>query len=289
MLKKIPALLATFLLVGCVSQPKLTNQQIENFGEIFDLKTNQKISFAQLMDQLEKADYVLIGEQHDQGVHHQIEQYVIEQIDQRKGVDTVAFEMLAVDQQDGVNAVQQKLKSTAMTDEQIKETIGWRKWDWDLYRDLIVGELKSKHKVKATNLTADEINQIMQGAQPLKGYYSTFPAIKQKLAALVVQQHHLSCGADCETITKMVEVQQFRDRRMAEALYKSHSISILVAGNNHIDMAMGVPLHLWDYKLQPVVTHQQKKLRNFEVKTLMLKTDNEHIDNKNADYLWLTH
>lgn len=126
----------------------------------------------------------------------------------------------------------------------------------------------------------------MFGAVPLKGFYSTELAIKEKIGELIMNQHDLSCAEDCRKIIKMVEVQQFRDHRMAEKLKKSAPISILVAGNNHVRKDIGVPIHLMDYYLEP----EGKQTPNSHSVSLMMKSDNnEPVTIHQADFLWITH
>lgn len=52
-----------------------------------------------------------------------------------------------------------------------------------------------------------------------------------------------------EILNKMVQIQQFKDRRMAEKSYlKSKHQAVLIAGRNPVDKDFGVPLHIDDYR-----------------------------------------
>ncbi|WP_304342597.1 ChaN family lipoprotein, partial [Campylobacter ureolyticus] len=79
-----------------------------------------------------------------------------------------------------------------------------------------------------------------------------------------------------ETISKMVEIQQFKDRRMADKLVHSSKLAILIAGRNHTDKTIGVPLHIIDFN----------KSKKFSSVGLGYECEEVEIESKNEqDYL----
>ncbi|WP_150539003.1 ChaN family lipoprotein [Actinobacillus vicugnae] len=277
MLKKFSLLLAmSIFLFGC-AQKAVSEAQLHSLGHIIDLKTKQTISLTELLTRLATYTYVLIGEEHDQFVHHQIESYLVQNLEQKRPLAAVVVEMLAVDQQAQVTQLQ--TTRTPLSAQQTAQQIDWRNWDWKLYQHFILSRLASRTPLVAANLTDAEIQTLYTGAKPLRGKISTAPQVQQQLTQLI-QQHH---PMQPELLAKALSVQQFRDRRMAEMLVKnaknSTAYTVLVAGNNHVRKDLGVPLHLQDFDPQ----NQAKTI------SIMLKSQRtEPVTLQQADYVWFT-
>lgn len=271
MLSRIFFLCLSLWLLGCStpSQP-FAVKDAEAVGQIIDLKTNQPISVTDLIAQLTAQDYILIGEEHDQRIHHQIELFLFNQLSQITKVNLLALEMLNVEQQLFIDEIQAN-QHLSLSDYELQKAIQWKNWDWSMYGDLIVAGLGSQAHLIATNLTDIEVSTLLKGAEPLKGTISVSDRVKQSIANLLTSHHNPY------PIENMVAVQQFRDRRMAEKLVKNAaSMGVLIAGNHHVNKEIGVPLHISEYDKTKKVT------------VLMLKTEREGVTSSQADYLWLT-
>ena len=110
---------------------------------------------------------------------------------------------------------------------------------------------------------------------PLNGSYSTAKKVKDSLFDIIKISHGFS-DDDNETVSKMVEIQQFKDRRMADKLVHSSNLAILIAGRNHTDKTIGVPLHILDFN------------KNKKMISVGLGYWQEEVDDKNQkeqDYL----
>ena len=275
-------LLAVCFLVGCqgmaqVISPASQNISLHTTGRIIDTRTQRQISVTELLNALGQYQYILLGEEHDNALHHQIETALIKQLEQQRPLSAVVIEMMDVGQQALISQTQKELHTCCQySPSQIRQKLHWAKWDWSQYQDFIVSRMNSNTPLLGANLTEPEIQTLMQGAQPLQGNLSIRPSVQQKIAQLV-QSHHT---IDANLLAKRVQIQQFRDRRMAETLQKQTALSVLVAGNHHVQKDIGVPLHLADYAQQ-----QQKPLPNV---TIMLKSAVENTNVSQADYVWIT-
>lgn len=49
-------------------------------------------------------------------------------------------------------------------------------------------------------------------------------------------------------VDKLVEIQQFKDRRMADVLVHHPNKVLLLAGSYHTSKKIGIPLHIQDFK-----------------------------------------
>ncbi|EFX92662.1 hypothetical protein HMPREF0027_0272 [Actinobacillus ureae ATCC 25976] len=279
MLKKFSLLLiSSIFLFGCAHKP-LSEQQLHSLGNIVDLSTQQHLTLSELLQRLPAYTYVLLGEEHDQPVHHQIEAYLMQKLEQKRPLAAVVLEMLSVDQQVQINQLQQQ--QTALFAEEIPAQIGWKHWDWHQYQDLIVSRLSSATPLIAANLTEAEIKTLYAGAQPLRGSISVTPQVRTQLAQLIQAHHPLPPNI----LEKAVTVQQFRDRRMAEMLVKntpnSTAYALLAAGNNHVRKDLGVPLHLQDFD-------HKNKAKTISIMLKSQRSEAAAITLQQADYVWLT-
>lgn len=91
----------------------------------------------------------------------------------------------------------------------------------------------SKSKILGANLSRSEITSIYNGAQPLKGYVSTTNEVKKQLFDIISLSHKLNPEENKELLDKLVEIQQFKDRRMADVLVHHVNKVLLLAGSYH--------------------------------------------------------
>lgn len=241
---------------------------------IFHPQTNRYLTLSEFVQEVQNTPMILLGEKHDNSIHHQAEIALFQQLYQTGKLRSVALEMLPTSQQVDINQALERLRQTPnVSNSTVKQILPWtEKWDWSQYGDLITALSNSKVQVLGGNLDRCEIDTLFRGAYPLNGNRSTQPAIKQRIAKTIAQNHQID--PNDQTIQTMVTIQQFKDRRMAEALIKGNKSTLLIAGNFHVNKAVGVPVHLADLgKNQFVVISLVKQL--------------DDINLKESDYIWL--
>ncbi|HEX2009525.1 MAG TPA: ChaN family lipoprotein, partial [Roseateles sp.] len=69
MRKRLPSLFALLALAGCAQLP--AGQGLLAGERIIEVASGRELSRAELLQQLRDSDYVLLGEQHDNALHHQ--------------------------------------------------------------------------------------------------------------------------------------------------------------------------------------------------------------------------
>lgn len=259
------------LLISLVACSSL-NLQTEQLGYAIDLRSGEKLTATELAHRLATQKRVLLGELHDSPRHHQAQHWLLKQFISKRPQGSLALEMLAVNQQPLIDRIYAK---SAVKKSEIYDLLQWKKsWNWDFYGDIVYHAFNTPYSLVATNLTNDEVQTILRGAVPLKGYVSTTPEVKKQIADLIANHHCADC-IDVKYLQAMVEVQQFRDRRMAEKILQASTPALLIAGNHHVNRAFGVPLHLFDLSQQ-------------ETATVVIVTDSvADFTQRNADYLWI--
>ena len=91
-------------------------------GQIWDSKLNEFIEPEALLKKLERANYLLLGEKHDNPDHHLLQLFMLDYFLRQDLVSSVAFEMMNSDQALLLKQLQaQKIASP----EELKEYLQW--------------------------------------------------------------------------------------------------------------------------------------------------------------------
>lgn len=275
-MKKIGLLAAAFLLSACgIGQHAQTINAVPQ-DNIVDLHTGQKLTPQQLLAKLSNQPRVIVGEKHDNLQHHQIEQWLVEQLPRQRTQGSVLMEMITPNQQEKVNAVKDRLKQgETLTGQQITEQTAWQKgWKWDLYSGVATAALQGPYPLLSANLDRSEIKKFYEHPLPVTGALSTQPSVRAAITKTIEESH----GGKLEPkqAEAMLAIQQQRDRRMAESLLAAPTPALLIVGGYHANRALGVPLHIED--IAPMT----------ELTVVMLAEEGVKVDKSNADFVWYT-
>lgn len=217
------------------------DKDLQKDFKIIDNKSKKELNFEEFLAEIAKFDLILLGESHDKLSHHLAQREIIARLGEM-GDLAVVFEQLSSDKQEKITAAQ---KNAANIDKsEIKKALGWEKgWDYDGYEQILESIFYTKTRIIAGNLSRAEINQIYAGAEKIRGEISTKPAVRERLKKIIIAQHKMPE----DRLEKMVEIQQFKDRRMADKLVHLPHRAVLVAGSFHTDKSVGVRLHILDF------------------------------------------
>jgi uncharacterized iron-regulated protein len=260
-------LLGLFLLSACqhVSAPPPIT------GEIRDLRTGQSLTASELVTRLARPSRVIVGEQHDNRDHHQLQLWLLRALGQRRPQGSLLLEMLTPDQQMRVDDVRHA--STPPID--LPGALAWQQgWDWDLYGPIVRFALGQPYPLLSANLSNNEVRAFYAQPPALSGSRSNAASVKDALLEQISGSH---CGLLPKSqMPAMLAVQQQRDRRMAERLRAAPEPSLLFAGAYHARKDVGVPLHILDLGEPEAPT------------VLMLAQQGSEVTRAMADYVWYT-
>ena len=260
-------MLALLLLSACqhVSTPPPV------VGEIRDLRSGQTLTAEELIERLEKSSRLIVGEQHDNRDHHELQLWLLQSLGQRRPQGSLLLEMLTPDQQPRVDDVRHS--STPPAD--LPGALAWQSgWDWNLYGPIVRFALSQPYPLLAANLDTLEVRAVYANPPTLSGSRSNAASVKDELLKQVSDSH---CGLlPTSQMPAMLAVQQQRDRRMAERLLAAPTPSLLFAGAYHARKDVGVPIHVLDLgePQAPAV--------------LMLAEQGSEVTPAMADYVWYT-
>ncbi len=210
---------------------------------------------AQAISAMRLADHVLLGEVHDNPLHHRERALLIKALADRR--PTLVFEQFP------------RSANDALATPVAGDLEGWigragfdrRGWGWPLHRPLIEAALAAQLRLRGGNLARDEARNIARlgaGAAPTdlaSRLAQPLPAsAAETLDRGLVDGH---CGQlPAAALPRMREAQAARDLAMADALLRAAadgaSPTVLIAGNGHVRRDHGVGL--WIARQQPAAT-----------------------------------
>jgi uncharacterized iron-regulated protein len=240
-------------------------------GQILDLRSGQTLSAQELVDRLALPSRLIVGEQHDNRDHHELQLWLLKSLGERRPQGSLLLEMLTPDQQQRIDEVRHA--STPPVD--LPGALAWQPgWDWDLYGPIMRFALTQPYPLLAANLDPLEVRAVYAKPPALSGSSSNASSVRDELLEQVSESH---CGLLPQSqMPSMLAVQQQRDRRMAERLLAAPMPSLLFAGAYHARKDLGVPIHVLDLGTSQAPT------------VLMLAQQGSEVTAAMADYVWYT-
>jgi len=182
-------------------------------------------------------ELLLLGEQHDASGHRRLQQQVVEMLASQGRLAALAVEMA------------EQGRSTAglaasASEEQVRTALHWNEagWSWPTYAPVVMAAVHAGVPVLGANLPKAQMSDAMADSS-LDGKLAG-PALKAQQQA--IRTGHCDLLPESQ-IAPMTRIQIARDRSMAQVLQKAvvpGKTVVLIAGNRHVDPALGIPQHL---------------------------------------------
>lgn len=217
--------------------------------QIWDVAAKRFIDRDTLARELARADYVLLGETHDNPQHHEHQAWAIEQLLKVRRKPPVAFEMIIPPQLAKLPA------SGELTADRLFDLLDWDNSGWpdrSYYRPLFETVLAAGLPVRAANLERAELRGLIQGGSAglpadVAELLQRVTLSEQDAAGLRQEIADSHCGAlPTQQVDGLSLGQQVRDAVMARALVKARSEhgAVLIAGNGHVRSDRGAPAYV---------------------------------------------
>lgn len=237
------------LLVSCAQVPVSSNWESPLYhdhplvGKIWSSATRSFVEETQLWQSLRGADFVFLGEKHDNPDHHQMQLAVLQQLIDENRVSHVTFEMLDSSADEALAGLGGENFSSL---DELSRFIAWDEegWDWTFYGPLINAAYRGEVPVRSGNITGETVGRVYGEPTPPEIATVLDDAVMEKLFEDIDASH---CGLLPQSqFPAMVRVQQTRDYRMATQLGKPvpDKVGVLIAGNFHVRHDLGVPNYL---------------------------------------------
>jgi uncharacterized iron-regulated protein len=229
-------------------------------GAMFQPSSGAFVSADAVVAAATAADFVLLGEQHDNADHHRLQAALLRELLARGRRPFVAFEQIDLEQQEALAFVQAESGegSPAERASRLAEALAWEKRGWppfDQYRPVFEVALGADLPMKAANLSRAAMREMFAaGTKDLPeapGLPPLTDAQRRTMQADIVESH---CGhAPDGLVAAMIEGQRRRDAAMAGVLLRGSDAAdaqgrerrgVLLCGFAHARKDYGVPVHL---------------------------------------------
>ena len=222
-------------------------------GRIWDVSAAQFIDRQSLVERLARADFVLLGERHDNPDHHLLQAEVLRSLIAVGRRPAVGFEMLGLDDADAITG---HLAAAPNDAAGLGRAVNWnqRGWpNWAMYQPIAEAAVQAKLRIVATNLplaTARKMTRDGLAAfepRVARDLGLDRPPSEPVFARMAADIRDAHCGyASEQSVKAMVDVQRARDAQMAQSLIAAGGPdgAILVAGAGHVRNDYGIPIYL---------------------------------------------
>jgi uncharacterized iron-regulated protein len=224
---------------------------------IVDVASGRVVSRADVLDRMRDSDFVLLGELHDNALHHERRAALLRDLGRPT---TVVVEQLpsaaapALDRHARGNDLLQALQGAGFDA---------RGWGWPLHEPLFAALAAAGHAVRGGNLPRELARRVaMDGPSALpdelRRAIESAPLNAAATSALEGDLIAGHCGQlPASRLPRMVWAQRGRDAAMAAALRdaragRSETATLLIAGNGHVRR---------DYGVVPLLLHAQPAAR----------------------------
>lgn len=225
-------------------------------GRIWQASKGRFVSPEDVQQALGKADFILLGEKHDNADHHRLQAWLLAGRLGRGPALPVAFEMITTDKAVRLGDYQRDHRGDAAG---LGDYLQWQKsgWpDWQIYQPVFQAAMAANAPLIAASqprksyrrMFKQSIRQVLgDDAYERLGLPHKFPpAIKADQAREIRDSH---CNMLPESmVAPMVAVQGVKDAYMADILISADDKygggAVLIAGNGHARGDYGVPWHL---------------------------------------------
>jgi uncharacterized iron-regulated protein len=262
----LPLLLAAALACGPRADPRLVAQPIAErtwvsplhrdhplVGRIWEPRAARYVDEGALSAAVAGADFVLLGEVHDNVDHHLLQARLVRAVLASGRRPALAFEMLTEDQQPLVDAA---LARAPKDPNAVAKAVDWKHSRWPefaVYRPIFAAGLEAGLPIVAANLPRAEVKAIVsKGKEALDEDLRARlardePLPEPVLAALREEMRESHCGELPEPmLDPLVLAQRARDAQMAARLATAGDGrgGILITGKGHVRTDRGVPAAL---------------------------------------------
>lgn len=251
-IKYVSIALSLGMLAGCMSHgaskvPLQALKQPVVANKILYVQTGEFIDESVLFKHVLSSDYLLLGETHDNGHHHELQANFIDLLRQEQRSASVSFEMITYQQ--GQMLKQHAFSSTR----ELIEILDQSRNNWPYERDykrVFASAITAGFDILPANLDVNRLIKISMRREELpediRQILNKTPLSTKQRTELLDEIMLAHCNKlPVQATRPMVEVQRIRDAVMSMSLLNSKADTrVLIAGAGHTRNDRGVPLYL---------------------------------------------
>ena len=262
-------------------------------GKIWDVNQGRFVNKSDLLTEVIKNEYILLGETHDNILHHQGQAWVIDGLKTNKKSSIVAFEM--IDQAQSKFVIDKKYESA----DSLINGLNHVKTTWKYernYKPVFESVLAAGYAIYPANLDRSAIVAIGRKGRDevsphIKPYLdkNTYTPEQEKALRKEIKMSH--CGMDNPHMaTAMMLTQRVKDAVMTDSLLRKVKVDtrVLIAGSGHVRNDRGVPMYLQRENIKAkILTIAWLEVAE-ELSSIEAYTEHWGIEQLPFDYVWFT-
>ncbi|ABM60911.1 ChaN family lipoprotein [Halorhodospira halophila] len=225
-------------------------------GQWYEPAAERTLNTQEVLDALDGAEFILLGERHDDAAHHRWQLHTLAALQGRGELAAIGFEMFPRSKQ----APLEDWRAGKLTREAFLEASEWQRvWGYDAGLYMPLFDFVRTHRVPAQALNVDratvravreqgfdaldeaERESVSKPAEASDGY-------RDRLQR--VFRHHPGAEDDDTAVDRFIEAQTFWDRAMAESMaaaYEQHGGAVVgIVGRGHAEYGDGIAHQLQD-------------------------------------------
>ena len=237
-------------------------------GKIWDVQDQSFISRDRLIEQLNRARFVLLGEIHDNKLHHDRQAGLLDKLTGSDRKRAVVFEMAERSKQNAFAIFRSRFASPEPGGSPHRhdasglevlldwEHSGWPDWTW--YKPLFDIAMEKELPIGAGGLSHHDVGAVHKqglGGLPadLRAAFSPYlnidwPDELEQQSQQEIMEGHCNALPD-RVLPRFSLIQRLRDASLSQSLVEQAGLSpigkaILIAGNSHVRRDLGVPYYL---------------------------------------------
>jgi uncharacterized iron-regulated protein len=219
-------------------------------GKIWEPKAGRFVDEATLRTAVASADFVFLGEIHDNPDHHLLQARLLRAVTAAGRRPALAFEMLDTDQQSKVDAA---LATAPRDPDALGRAVDWDHSGWPefrYYRPIFEAGLDAGLPVVAASLPRAKTKELRtKGKEALdeglrKRLDRDEPIPKELVASMRAEMEEAHCGEMPDSwVDPLVLVQRAKDAKMAERMdtVGAERGAVLISGKGHARADRGAP------------------------------------------------
>ncbi len=237
---------AVLLVAACAGQASPASAPaalvLPDSTTVLDATTGAPLSTAELLRRAAAADFVLLGELHDNEVHHQVRGDLLTASGAHP---SVVFEQFSR----SVAPIPPPAAGEEMDTWLDAHGFDRKNWKWPLHEPVVDAAIASGRGLWGSGLSREMLRSVVRegtGSAPteLRTLLDQSPLDSAAQVAIDAELMESHCGKlPASMMPGMRAAQEVRDAAMAEALLSAGRAgpAWLIAGNGHVRMDMGVP------------------------------------------------
>jgi uncharacterized iron-regulated protein len=240
-------IIPTLLLLACGTQPAggpvPTGFTLPDGVTLVDAGRGQPVPTAVLLQRIGDADFVLLGEVHDNAVQHRVRGELITAFAGRH--PAIAFEQFTASD----SAIPRPAAGASLEGWLDQHGFDRKAWRWPLHQPVVEAAITSGGGLWGSGVSREELRAIVRGGEsaapaPLRTILAGAPLDSAGQAAIDAELIEGHCGKlPPSMVPGMRAAQITRDAAMTRALVHASAAgpAWLIAGNGHVRRDMGVP------------------------------------------------